>query len=804
MSPEQARGERDRVDRRVDVYSLGATLYDLLAGRPPFMGDLLQVLVDAVETRPARIPGANRGLEAVALKCLEKDPERRYVDAAALAAELDAWLTGRGVNARRRRSWRPIAAAALVAVALAVVLGSVWVSRRAERAKRELMASLRLTATACLEMAIDRRRVGDTAGMVAAGRQLEVAAGRAMMDDPGSAEPHYLLGRLYRAQARFAEALVAQDRALQRSPMDEEARRERAMLELKVYLARVEESRVLRRDADVLAAAGRPGQMPLVFRSARELEDAGATAARERCERFLAGIDNPRARAIRSLLAEKDARAAWASAVEGEPDDETARSFLLWSERRWGTLEGFIDACTSAWDRDRGITDWLLARAEVWYELGLRRTQQREDPAEAFRSGVEDAVEFERLCPGGRGRDLQGILLLNWGASDVMRGLDPAAHLRAAETIFVELTEAGPDLAHRWLNLAMSRVNLAADCEHRDPPRAKALIVAAIEGYDRAIALSPEIGEYCRRRAKANYGLARSMYPHDPSWAKHHSAAVKDVQRARELAPDDAGTWEVAAAIQEWLATQLVENGADPTAPAREAVKCAEEALRLLPSSVDARTARGFAWVALGRHGHDVGILKQALTDFEAIRNRQQIAKTWAYIGEQERAAGTDPSVAWIRAIDGFEAELKAGAPPEALLRIRAQTMLNLANYRSETNGAWREAYPDAVRAFDEAIASSAASAVLRNERGYAYQNWLGAQLRHGVDGRETASRAIDDFTRALEFDPTSLVPLGRRAYTRMLAEQWKEALADWEDLVRRDPAQAAGVRKYIEECRRH
>jgi serine/threonine-protein kinase len=106
MPPEQAGGRRE-ADVRSDVYSLGAVLYEMLTGRPPYRAETaLETLVQVVEsepTLPRRLkPRLPRELELICLKCLEKFPERRYQTATALADELDRYLRGDPVEARPR------------------------------------------------------------------------------------------------------------------------------------------------------------------------------------------------------------------------------------------------------------------------------------------------------------------------------------------------------------------------------------------------------------------------------------------------------------------------------------------------------------------------------------------------------------------------------------------------------------------------------------------------------------------------------------------------------------------------------
>ena len=106
MAPEQARGEVGRLDRRVDVYSLGATLHHILTGAPPFAGNNALDLLTRIQTEeppPLRRshPDLPVDVEAIVLKCLEKERSARYDSARALSEDLERYLSGEPVLARR-------------------------------------------------------------------------------------------------------------------------------------------------------------------------------------------------------------------------------------------------------------------------------------------------------------------------------------------------------------------------------------------------------------------------------------------------------------------------------------------------------------------------------------------------------------------------------------------------------------------------------------------------------------------------------------------------------------------------------
>src|SRR5712664_1513804 len=144
MAPEQAVGDNAAISSVTDVYGLGAVLYQLLTGQPPFAGgttyETIKLLLDTEPRQPRQLnPKVDRDLSTICLKCLEKDPKRRYASALALAEDLEHWLKHEPIQARhtgivaRGRKWvqRNPTSALLVTslLALAAVVGwNIWKS----------------------------------------------------------------------------------------------------------------------------------------------------------------------------------------------------------------------------------------------------------------------------------------------------------------------------------------------------------------------------------------------------------------------------------------------------------------------------------------------------------------------------------------------------------------------------------------------------------------------------------------------------------------------------------------------------
>jgi serine/threonine-protein kinase len=272
MAPEQARADKV-VTIAVDVYGLGAVLYELLTGRPPFRGDsVVDVLRRVIEREPERPsalnPGVDPDLETICLKCLQKEPAQRYASAQELADDLTRFLKGEPTRARpmtrlaRLLRWarrRPALAALALAggVLAAVSLGFLWQwnnARRLENERRHIEEALRQ------DLADLNVRVGD---------QERVATGVKRQLDEAQAKTNEALEKV-KAKDEELNGLRAEqgDRREEIERLHDDLKRQ------KVRLAGAEEQ--LRRNAD--AALGKARKLAGAAKPIAEFQLTGPAA----------------------------------------------------------------------------------------------------------------------------------------------------------------------------------------------------------------------------------------------------------------------------------------------------------------------------------------------------------------------------------------------------------------------------------------------------------------------------------------------------------------------------------------------
>jgi tetratricopeptide (TPR) repeat protein/predicted Ser/Thr protein kinase len=395
MSPEQARGGPASRARPTDIYSLGATLYEAAAGRPPFEGGSFAEILEKVLHRnppPPRSlrPDLPRDVETVILKAMEKDPARRYASARDLADDLDRCLRNEPVAARRPsavRVWAararrsPLALAALAAAGLLVAAAGFLEARRATRRGHE--QAIRETWRASLAPVLALRRAGANESMAQLLPALESSYRRASQSAPELSEIDHVMGRLCRTLMDETRAREFQDLALSKDPAYAPALYERLVLAFRAGSA-----------DEVASWEGR---------------------LREALSALPGALDEARVRAAEGLAAfvraeEALARRNLRRAVELDPGLEEAWEALARSWRLGvtpfsppGDQEEAYQMCEETFGRalahDRGYAPHWAGRGEVRALRGRLRSETGRDPQVDFQGAEDDFAQALRLAP---------------------------------------------------------------------------------------------------------------------------------------------------------------------------------------------------------------------------------------------------------------------------------------------------------------------------------------------------------------------------------------------------------------------
>ncbi len=741
MAPEQARGLGRAVGPAADLYSLGAMLYEMLTGRPPFKGaSAMETLFQVVHDEPVpprRLrPGLSGDLETICLKCLAKEPHRRYADADDLADDLGRHLAGAPIRARRvgprERLWkwarREPAAAGLLAVVLAASTGlAVALARRVEgdRARANRVAECRTDAAVAL-----------------AGASAHLGA---RQWDEGRKVLHAFKGRL-QGDPALDDLRARADDLLARIDREADARRRLADFER------------LRREAqlrDVQFAGIDPrGNPEATRRAARAALDAFGGPG--------PGDDRPPGPLPASLSEAERAEVGrgrrellltWAEAiarpVAGEdPRQQAARALRV------------LDRAGDGRAPSRGF---LLARASLLARLGDEPGATRERAAAGSVPPL-DALDHVLI-----GRDR--LARREWagaaaGFEEALR-VEPG-QFRAQLLLAVcqlQLHQAGP-----------ARAGLNA-CLQREPG---AIDLYALRGF--------AYGEEAHEKRKAARDATPRLAAPEAEAEALFEAAESDYRTALALGPDPDARYAV-----------LVNRGVLRVRSLRldEAVVDLREAVALRPGQVAAYIPLGQALARQGRGDEAVEQFTRGLAihpDLPALYRSRALARV-----DRARPTAEGRELA-LRDLSEAVRLGPPGSPETAADRARRARLLLVAGRPQEALDDCDEAlrvaprdpdtplvrvkallelkrFADVVAAATDALARGGPSADLLELRGLARAN------------REDYAGAIGDYTQALTLDPSRPAPLMHRGWAYIVSEAPKLALRDFDEAVRLAPA---------------
>ena len=762
MSPEQARGLE--VDSRSDVYGLGATLYELLANRPPFGGKNVYELLKRVEEKD---PGSLRrtprpvdsDLETIVLKCLEKNPSRRYESARALADDLDRYLAKEPILARapsvvyrlRKGLAKRKALAAITLVAVALAASAVLLGKRATSAEAQALTELQRQTQTALMAVMELRRAGHTEQAKPFVVRTEEACQEAINLLPTKAEPHYLLGRMYRAVMHYENALEEQNRALEKEREHAPSLYERVVLRVRLHRRRMEE--VVQSDrADVgLRLFGDKevktgvkveppdlrklselddvanGLMKRMFEDLRALERVGNSLGEgeKSCARgLLAWAERNYERAVTHLNA----------ALKTAPALEEVYEALAILHEEQGRYEESIKLWTAGLDRDRGYVPFLVGRASVRVNWGYSRYLRGESHSDLYLKGIEDLDQALKH---------DASVSLTWHMRGVAKG-----------------------------NLATS---LAARGE--DPTK---LFEGAISDFDEAVRLNPASFPSWRGRGIVRWGLGKHVAATGGDPSKAYEQVVNDFDGSLNLNPGDVETWKSRGLVRSDWGLFIAGKNQDPSQMYRKAVEDYGEALKRDP-------------------GHA-----------ESWKGRGGVRVNW---GMYSQSRGEDPSALFRGAIEDIGEALKLDPESATAWQWRGNAYLNSGIFIKSRRGDPSDVYERAIQDYGESLKRHPSNAATLKGRGAAYSNLGNYKLDNGKGPTNLLDEALKDLARSLEInrnDPIVWLFQGHAYYSRgwhkmdgkvPAGADFRAAKSSYEEAARLNRDLEAKLRPYIGDC---
>ncbi len=635
MSPEQACGDIQGLDRRTDVYSLGATLYELLCGAPPFVGRTdVEVLMKVVSEEPEplrrRVRSLPRDVETIVTTCLAKEPTRRYASARDLASDLQRVLDGEPISARPaslayrlgRKVRKHRTAATLVAAALALALGAAgmtirtgWVAGRQDKLAQEF--------------------AGDVGYIEALLRHAYTSPAHDIRPERERA----------RTRLRHIEERVRENGSVARPPGNLALGRG--------WLALQEPEQARARLQEAWDGGYRGPQAALALGQSLGLLYQRAVEQAERAE------DDGQRQRLRAEAGEHYRAPALALLKAGESGGDEAPSL---SEALVAFYEERFDEALRLASATVARFPWVYEAHKLEGDVRVaqgRRSAGHGDYAAASGAYRQAGDAYALALAVGRS-DADVLLadcqrLIEVAEVERRQGRSPASVLELAVSRAGLAAVINPDNAGALAKLALAHASLA-DWQRDRGEDPRPALGQAIAMAEQALGLRADDGP-----AAATLGWALTMLGDheakmggDPRPALDRS--VVSFQKALQARPTDAEISTNLGYAHDKRARWEATHGLDPTASIEAAVGAYRRAIAIDPGYANAYNTLGIAWWRRAEYERRIGadpsaFLVEAATSYrQAIARNPNYAYAWANLGTTLRSqavvqadAGRDP-----------------------------------------------------------------------------------------------------------------------------------------------------------------